>query len=85
MTIVRQDSQYDLTVQAETLGVRSARLPPPEEEQERPRHEARIDHIRHLIETLDLLYDAFAQVRCGEQWTKELGKMQKWLASDKPG
>jgi hypothetical protein len=85
MTIVRHDSQYDLSLQAETLAVGSARLPPPEEEQERQRQEARIDQIRHLIETLELLYDAFGQVRCGEHWSKELGKIQKWLASDKSG
>ncbi|HLW64226.1 MAG TPA: hypothetical protein VKS79_02830 [Gemmataceae bacterium] len=85
MTIVRHDSQYDLALQAEILAVGSARLPPPEEEQVRPRHEARIDQIRHLIETLDLLYDAFGQVRCSEQWSKELGKIQKWLTTEKSG
>ena len=84
MTVVRHDSQYDLSLQAETLAVGSARLPPPEEEQERPRQEARIDQIRHLIESLDLLYDAFGQVRCSEHWSKELGKIQKWLAAEKP-
>jgi hypothetical protein len=83
MTVVRQDSQYDLSLHAETLAVGSARLPPPEEEQARPRQEARIDQVRHLIETLELLYDAFAKVRCSEQWSKELGKIQKWLAAEK--
>jgi hypothetical protein len=72
-------------LQAETLAVGSARLPPAEEEEERPRQEARIDQIRHLIETLDLVFDAFGQIRCSEQWSKELGKIQKWIASDKSG
>jgi hypothetical protein len=85
MTVVRHESHYDLSLQAETLAVSSARLPPPEEEQERPRQEARIDQIRHLIETLDLVYDAFARVRCSEQWSKELGKIQKWLTAEKAG
>jgi hypothetical protein len=79
MTIVRHDAQYHLSLQAENLAVNSAKMPPPEEEEERARLEGRVDQIRHLIETLDLLYDAFGQVRCGEDWTKELAKIQKWL------
>ncbi len=35
--------------------------------------------IRHLVETLDLLYDAFGQKRASEDWSKELARMQKWL------
>jgi hypothetical protein len=31
------------------------------------------------LETLDLLYDSFAQIRAGDGWTKELAKMQRWL------
>ena len=32
-----------------------------------------------LIETLDLLYDAFGQKRFGKEWEAELPGMQKWL------
>ena len=34
----------------------SAKMPPPEAEEKRPRLEARVNQLRHLNETLDLLY-----------------------------
>jgi hypothetical protein len=79
LTLARQDRQYELTLQAETLAVGSAKLPAVEGEEERARLEERIDIVRHLLETLDLLYNQFGQVRVSEKWQKELGKMQKWL------
>jgi hypothetical protein len=54
-------------------------MPPGKEETERSRLEERIDQLRHLVETLDLLYDAFGQIRHGEAWEAELARMQKWL------
>jgi hypothetical protein len=79
LTLVRHDQEYELTLQAETLGVSGAKLPPPEAEEERACQEERVGQLRHLLETLDLLYDAFGRRRLGSGWTKELGKMQKWL------
>jgi hypothetical protein len=79
LTLVRHDKQYELTLQAETLAVGSAKLPAVEGEEERARLDERIDILRHLVETLDLLYNQFGKVRAGELWQKELGKMQKWL------
>jgi hypothetical protein len=79
LTLVRYDSQYEFTLHAETLGIGSARLPPVEEEENRARLDERANQLRALIETLDLLYDAFGQVRFSHEWPKELAKMQKWL------
>ncbi len=79
LTLVRHDRQYELTLQAESLAVTGARLPAPEAEDERARREERVQSFRHLIETLDLLYDAFGRVRLGGDWRKELSKIQKWL------
>jgi hypothetical protein len=79
MIVVRHDAQYELTLNAETLAVSSARLPAPEAGEERARLEERVTQIRHLMETLDLLYDAFGQMRSNEEWSRELGRMQKWL------
>lgn len=79
ITLVRHDAQYELSLQAETLAVGAAKLPPPEEESARARLEERVTRLRHLIETLDLLYDAYTTVRCGAQWAKEVAKLQKWL------
>jgi hypothetical protein len=79
VTMVRQDQTYDFALQAETLAVTGAKLPVPEGEEERGRLEERVTQIRHLLETLDLLYGAFSERRLGENWTKELAKMKKWL------
>jgi len=82
LTLARHDITYELTLHAESLGVSSARLPAPEEQHERARLEARADQIRHLIETLDLLFDVFCQRRLSGDWPKELAKMQKWLKGE---
>jgi hypothetical protein len=85
LTLVRQDRQYELTLHAESLAVTGAKLPVPEAEEERARLEERVGLLRHLIETLDLLYDVFGQRRFGKDWSKELAKMQKWLQRDDTG
>jgi len=33
-----------------------------------------------LLETLDLMYAAFIARRLGDAWTKEAGKIKKWLS-----
>jgi hypothetical protein len=85
MTVVRHDHQYDLTLQAETLAVSGGKLPAPEAVDERARLEERVTQLRHLVETLDLMYDAFGQKRAGEEWPKELARMQKWLQREERG
>ncbi len=85
LTMVRHDFQYELTLQAESLAVSAARLPAPEASEERGRLEERIAQVRHLLETLDLLYDVFGQRRCSEDWGKEIAKMQKWLQREERG
>ncbi len=79
LTLVRHAVQYEFTVHAETLGIGSARLPPPQEEDARARLDERATQIRSLIETLDLLFDAFGRIRFTSDWNKELAKMQSWL------
>jgi hypothetical protein len=81
LTLVRHSEQYELTVHAETLAVASAKLPAPDESitDPRARLEERATQLRNLIESLDLLYDAFGQRRFGKQWETELPAMQKWL------
>jgi hypothetical protein len=79
LTLVRHDKQYELTLQAESLAISGAKLPPPDETEERPRLEERVTCLRHLIETLVLLYEAFTIRRLGSNWNKELAAIQKWL------
>jgi hypothetical protein len=79
LTLVRHEAQYELTLQAESLAVSGAKLPAPEAEDEHARHEERITQVRHLLETLDLMYAAFIQRRLGEPWAKEANRIKKWL------
>jgi hypothetical protein len=79
LTLLRNEQQYELTLQAETLGVSSAKLPAPEGEEERARLEERVTRLRDVVETLDLLYDVFCRVRTGAGWSKDLAKIKKWL------
>jgi hypothetical protein len=83
LTLVRQESQYELTLQAETLAIGGAKLPPAEAEDERARIEERITQVRDLLETVDLLYAEFIQRRLGDAWTKESAKIKKWLHLEK--
>ena len=82
LTLVRQDQQYEFTLHAETLAVSSAKLPVVEGEDDRARLEERVTQLRHLIETLDLLYDAYGRRRFSSNWPKDLLKMQKWLQQE---
>lgn len=83
LTLVRHDAQYELTLQAESLAIGAAKLPTPEAEDARARVEERVTQVRHLLETTDLLYAAFLQHRLGDGWTKETGKIKKWLREGK--
>jgi hypothetical protein len=85
LTLVRHDNQYELTLQAETLAITGAKLPPAEADDERAQLEERVTLLRHLLETLDLLYDAFGHRRCGPEWPKELARVQKWLLHEERG
>ena len=80
LTLVRHDLTYELALHAETLAVGGAKLPPPSEDTDRARLEERVTRMRGLIETLDLLYDAFGRRRFSSAWTEDLAKIQKWLA-----
>jgi hypothetical protein len=84
LTLVRHDEQFEFALHAETVAIGSAKLPPLDENitDARARQEERITQIRTLLESLDLLYDAFSQKRFGKQWETELAAMQKWLKRD---
>ena len=79
LTLVRHDVQYELTLHAESLAINGAKLPAPEAEDDHARHEERVTQLRHLLETLDLMYAVFIQRRLGEPWTKEAARIKKWL------
>ena len=83
LILVRHGAQYELTLQAETLAVSGAALPKPEDDG-LSAHEvkiARIDSLRHLAETLDLLFDAYRRRRAGAGWSKEVERIKQWLTA----
>ena len=79
LIVVRHGQQYELTLQAETLAVSGANLPKIEGASGRELQVARVDALRHLVETLDLLYDAYGRRRTGPTWGDELGRIRRWL------
>ncbi len=79
LIVVRHGVQYELTLQAETLAVSGLALPKAEGARGHEAHIARIDSLRHLVETLDLLYDAYGRRRIGPEWNGELGRIRQWL------
>ncbi|WP_435022069.1 hypothetical protein TA3x_002716 [Tundrisphaera sp. TA3] len=81
LILVRHGSQYELTLQAETLAVSGAAMPKIEGASGHDLHLARVDALRHLVETLDLLYDAYGRCRTGPDWNGEMGRIRTWLAA----
>jgi hypothetical protein len=81
LILVRHGLQYELTLQAETLAVSGAALPKAEGRGPHEVHWARVDSLRHLVETLDLLYDAYGRRRIGPDWTGDLGRIRRWLSA----
>lgn len=79
LILVRHEQQYELTLQAETFAVGSAALPKLEEASGREATLARIEQIRHMTDTLDLLYAAFLHQRLGVAWNENLGEIRHWL------
>jgi hypothetical protein len=77
--------QYELTLQAERLAVSGAKFPVIEEKNERLRKEERLGQVRHLIETLDLLFEAFLKRRLSVDSSQELEAVRGWLMTEERG
>jgi hypothetical protein len=82
LILVRHDQQYELTLQGESLAISGAKLPLPEGESDRARLDERVSQIRHFLETVDLVYDAFGSHRFSNKWSVELAEIQKWLGRE---
>ena len=81
LILVRHGIQYELTLQAESLAVSGASLPKAEGTKGPEAQAARVDSLRHLVETLDLLYDAYGRRRTGPDWASDLGRIRNWLTA----
>ena len=85
LVLVRHSQQYELTLQAESFSVTGAKLQADEQAEGHEILESRIDAIRNLNETLDLLFESFCQLRCSSDWSKRVEKIGKWISPAKPG
>lgn len=79
LMLTRHGVTYDLTLQAESLAVSGLAIPKAEGASGIEAKIARIESLRHVVETLDLLYDAFGRHRLSLDWNDELGKIRRWL------
>jgi len=84
LIVTRQEEQYEFALQAETLAVSSAVMPPVEENGH-TRIEERVEQVRHLSATIDLVYQAFLARRVSTEWAAELEKIAGWLKAGERG
>ena len=84
LTLVRDGEQFDLTLKAETFSIGSARISQTGDDVAMRDSIDRIESVRQLAETTDLLYEVFCNVRFSKAWSASLKKMLKWLQSDTP-
>src|SRR5690606_17601865 len=85
LILVRYGDQYELVLQPETFSVSGAKIQTDEREDPsdgRGALEDRIENLRGLNETINLLYHAFCEKRIGKSWSGELAQMQRWLKKE---
>jgi hypothetical protein len=82
MILVRQGAQYEFTLQAESFAVSGANLPKPEDGplSQSEFRIARLESLRHLAETIDLVFAAYLDRRTSNAWLEELGRIRGWLS-----
>ncbi len=82
MSLVRDGQQFDLVLQAESFAISGAKIHRDGDDFEA---EDRIDAIRALSETIDMLFHVFCDRRTSQLWAKELDGITQWLdAAGKP-
>ena len=84
MTIVRHGEQYDLTIQPETFMISGAKIHVEDTSEGRGVLEDRIESVRSLHETVDLMFRAFCEQRVGKNWNGELEQISRWLKAEGP-
>nr|WP_236622345.1 hypothetical protein [Rhodopirellula maiorica] len=77
MTVIRDGQQYDLVLQAETFGISGAKIHVDEDADFEV--DERIDAIRTLSETIDLMFHSFCARRVSDTWSKDLKGIIHWL------
>lgn len=80
LTMVRLGQQYELTLQAESLGVSGAKLNKDPDAEGRQVLESRIDAIRQLNDTIDRLYEVFVKARLSSGWGDQVERISRWAS-----
>lgn len=80
ITMVRDGVQFEFTLQAETLSISGAKVQADEAiDNEQDRLDGRIEAIRTLSDSVDLMFESFCERRISKKWPKELEQIQQWL------
>jgi len=83
LLLVRQGIQYEFVLQAETFAVSGGRIKLPENDDEAGSpNDTRIDGLRSLAESIDLLFGTFCERRLSAAWDADLKQMRRWLGKD---
>jgi len=82
MTLVRHGEQYDLALQPEGFLVSGAKIHLENASEGRSVLEERLESVRNLHETIDLLFRAFCEQRIGKSWHEEVAQIGRWLKSE---
>jgi hypothetical protein len=86
LTLVRDGEQYDFTLKAETFSINAARISQVGDDSPIRDKLDRIESIRQVAETVDLLFGVFCERRLGangKTWTSEAKKINGWLRTDR--
>lgn len=79
MSLVRDGQRFDLVLQAESFGISGAKIHLDDDEELEV--EERIDAIRTLSGTVDLLFHAFCDRRTATSWAKDVSNISQWLVA----
>jgi len=80
LEVAREDRTYTLTVDGETLHLRSVRYPKPQESDPADRELERLEALEEASDILDGLFSHFLQVRLDGAWDRdEVGQIASWI------
>jgi hypothetical protein len=81
LMLVRNGVQYDFVLQAESFGVSGGKIKFSEQDDDdsESAEHLRIEGLRSLVESLDLLYAKFCERRIGKSWAEDVKQMRRWL------
>ncbi len=82
MSLVRHGQQFDLVLQAETFAISGGKIHVDDDEADADRLDNRIEAIRCMNETVDLLFQTFCSRRISGAWPKDLDRIRQWLVTD---